>query len=168
MMHRTLIIILFVVLSYVTCFGQRSFKGLTPGQSTKDDVEKVLGQPINKLSETLYEYQPLEYNDVYNTKPRTAKIFVQYSKGSFVMDRIEWVSPSPEFYLDNADFLRVINLNLPDWDKTIVAVKDKWVTYYAGSYSVVTTSCPGGSGLCRIAYYSKELFESAVSTLKKP
>ena len=36
-----------------TCFGQSTYKGLTPGQSTKTDVERVLGPPVKEHSETL-------------------------------------------------------------------------------------------------------------------
>ena len=71
---------LMIFLAYVSCFGQTSFQGLTPGKSTRADVERVLGQPINKVSETLIEYR---------ARPFTSKVFVQYRKDSPVIERIE-------------------------------------------------------------------------------
>src|SRR5712664_585372 len=86
-MHRTLIVILFVLLSCAVCFGQSSFKGLTPGKATRSDVERMLGQPVNKLSETLYEYAPPEVKTYHQIS--CGQIFVQYRKQSRVVERIE-------------------------------------------------------------------------------
>jgi len=43
-MQRTTGAILFLLLICIASFGQSSFKGLKPGQSTRTDVERVLGQ----------------------------------------------------------------------------------------------------------------------------
>lgn len=43
-MSRIPFIILSVLLSCAAGFGQTSYKGLTPGKSTKADVERVLGR----------------------------------------------------------------------------------------------------------------------------
>jgi hypothetical protein len=59
MMHRTPIIMLFLLLSCVGNYGQGSgdepewYFTLIPGQSTKQEVEKLLGQPLKTFSETL-------------------------------------------------------------------------------------------------------------------
>lgn len=50
-MYRTLAIILFVLLSCFTCFGQMMYYKLKPGESTKRHVEQFLGQPLKKVSE---------------------------------------------------------------------------------------------------------------------
>ena len=47
---RTSIIILFVLLICATCFGQSSSRGSHPAGA---DVERVFGQPVRALSETL-------------------------------------------------------------------------------------------------------------------
>src|ERR1700694_1306164 len=87
MMHRTLIMILLVVLSCAVCFGQTEFHGLTPGKSTRADVERVLGQPVNKVSETLVEYAPPSNPDPARYRVK-AKVYVQYRKGSSTVERI--------------------------------------------------------------------------------
>lgn len=46
-----------VLLALATRFGQNSYKGLTPGMSTRADVERVLGQPLKDVSKTLVEYR---------------------------------------------------------------------------------------------------------------
>src|SRR6185369_3624612 len=65
----------------------RPFKGLVPGQSTKQDAERVLGQPVEKVSETLYEYRyaPKDENDWYGRS--CTKVFVQYRPQSPVVER---------------------------------------------------------------------------------
>ena len=55
-MQRTLFIIFFLT-SCATCFGQTSYNGLTPGQSTRAEVERALGEPTNKLTDRLLEYE---------------------------------------------------------------------------------------------------------------
>lgn len=72
----------FLLLHSVASFGQSSYKGLTPGKSTRVDVERVLGRPVNKVSETLIEYRP---------QPLTGKIYVQYRRSSPVVERIEFL-----------------------------------------------------------------------------
>jgi hypothetical protein len=37
-----------LLLACVPCFAQSSYKGLTPGQSTRADVERVFGWPVKK------------------------------------------------------------------------------------------------------------------------
>src|SRR5881398_1309584 len=80
MSRRALIVSLFLLLSCAQCFGQRPYKGLTPGQSTKSDVERVLGQAVRQLTETLAEYK---------SDKGTEQIFVQYLRDSGIIARIE-------------------------------------------------------------------------------
>jgi hypothetical protein len=84
MTHRTLSVILFLLLSCVTAYGQTSYKGLTPGQSTRADVERGLGQPIKDVSKTLVEYK---------SPGAESKLYVQYRDGSpaAVVERIELI-----------------------------------------------------------------------------
>jgi len=74
--------IAFVTLSCVACFGQSSYKGLTPGQSTRADVERVLGQPQKKISPTLVEF---------SGGADATKIYVQFADESVAAEvlRIE-------------------------------------------------------------------------------
>jgi hypothetical protein len=58
-MRNTFAVVLLLLLCGF-CFGQSSYKGLTPGQSTRADVERVLGQPVKSVSKTLVEYKNRE------------------------------------------------------------------------------------------------------------
>ena len=97
-MHRTSLIILFVLLSCAPCLGQSSFRGLTPGKSTRAEVARALGQPLPKVSLTLSEYK---------SNKKTEQIFVQYRRDSEVVERIE--VPYSE-RVERAVVLRLLNL----------------------------------------------------------
>ena len=55
MRDKTFCVMLVLLLACAVSVGQSSFQGLTPGQSTRSDVERVLGQPVNTVSDTLIE-----------------------------------------------------------------------------------------------------------------
>ncbi|HEX6190630.1 MAG TPA: hypothetical protein VFZ40_21445 [Pyrinomonadaceae bacterium] len=70
-----------------TCFAQSTYKGLTPGKSTRAEVERVLGRPVNSVSKTLIEYKSAD---------DLVRIYVQYSDESTTasVDRIELICKS--------------------------------------------------------------------------
>lgn len=74
-MNKTLAAIFLVLLSCATCFAQSTYLGLTPGVSTRVNVESDFGKPIQSVSRTLIEYQPPAYVDA-------SKIYVQYADDS--------------------------------------------------------------------------------------
>src|SRR5881296_2214074 len=102
MTNKTFGVALFLLLAFATGFGQTTFKGLTPGKSTRADVERVFGQPVKKLSETLIEYRP---------QPLTGKIYVQYRNGSPVVERIEVLCRLESSTCDA--LIKSLNLHLP-------------------------------------------------------
>jgi hypothetical protein len=58
---------------------------LKPGESTKRDVEQFLGQPLKKVSETLFEYnKPRNESENY-------QLFVQYEKDTAIVEQIALV-----------------------------------------------------------------------------
>jgi len=109
MMHRTPIIILFLLLSCVGNYGQGSggepewYFTLIPGQSMKQEVEKLPGQPLKAFSATLFEYEPARSDPSAkiviragpNTDP-TYRLYIQYRKRANVVDRIEKVYDKPQ------------------------------------------------------------------------
>ena len=153
MIHRTPIIIVFVLLSCATCFGQSSYKGLTPGKSTRADVERVLGPPVKKVSETLIEYP---------AQRLTRQIFVQYQNSPQVVSRIEIFCRT-----ENStcyDLMNSVNLHLPPQPTTSHTNKGKLEEYFSATNVVLTYSdAATRSGLSQVGYYSRELFEIAVS-----
>jgi hypothetical protein len=152
-MHRTSIIILFVLLSSFTCVSQSSYKGLTPGKSTRLDLEQVLGRPLRELSETLVEYK--------SDRP-TQQVFVQYGRDTGVVVRIE-VAHSDA--LERSVVLR--SVDLPElstaWQTN---AKQKLEEYFSSKNMVLTYAGEDAStGVSRIGYYSSELFQNASAKL---
>jgi hypothetical protein len=148
----------FLLFACATCFGQTSYKGLTPGKSTRADVERVLGLPVKKISETLVEYRP---------QPLTSKIFVQYQTGSVVVERIEVLCRLPNSTCK--DFERSLNLSLPKWSEAYKIPSGDagyYVWYYPPpQYVVSTADYKKGIELVgsRLAFYSPELYVVAVT-----
>src|ERR1051325_9012195 len=74
-----------LILSFaLLCESEPAYDALTTGLSTKADVDAVLGQPVQAISETLYEYR---------AQRDAQKIYVQYGKDTKVAERIEVFLP---------------------------------------------------------------------------
>lgn len=155
-MRQRISITVFVVLmcGSATCLAQSSYRGLTPGLSTKANVVRVLGQPVTEISKTFYEYK---------SDKATEPIFVQYLRDSAVVARIELVYAATH---ERAGVIRALRLPQHATASQINS-KGKLEEYFATAAVVLTY---GGaeirSGVSRVGYYSRELFESAV--IKKP
>lgn len=156
-MNRITIIVL-VLLSGATSFAQTSFQGLTPGVSTRADAERVLGQPVNKLSETLIEYR---------ARPLTSKVFVQYRKDSPVIERVEVLCQ-----LDSstcADFMKSAGLSLPGNPNMRSYSGDKWKFLYGAPRFMVESGYIGAGTIestSRLAFYSRELYEAEFARIE--
>jgi hypothetical protein len=145
------------------CLGQSSYKGLTPGKSTKTQVQRVLGLPVTKVNETLFEYRP---------QPLTGKIYVQYSEDS-VVAKIEVRCRLPNSTCN--DFARSVGLRLPENPESAKAPEGgtgKYVFYFAAPLYVVTTideeSFQGNEVVpARISFYSRDLYEATVDKVKE-
>src|SRR5437016_1802653 len=146
---------LMIFLAYVSCFGQTSFQGLTPGKSTRADVERVLGQPINKVSETLIEYR---------ARPFTSKVFVQYRKDSPVIERIEVLCQMESSTC--SDFMKSAGVSLPTHPDIRGYNGDKWKFLYGAPRFIVTAGYSSEihdniePPPARLAFYSRELYEA--------
>lgn len=154
--------ILFVLLASVSTMAQTSYKDLTPGKSTKADVQRVLGQPVIKLSETLIEYRP---------QPLTGKILVQYGSDS-IIERLEFYCRLESSNCN--DLMKSLNLRLwenPEAARAPWSDNDRTKTnfYFAQPFYVVTTHdenslvVDGHVVPDRVAFYSRELYAPAVS-----
>ena len=153
-MSRIVFIILCLLVACGTCFGQSTFEGLTPGKSTRADAERVLGQPVKKVSETLIEYRP---------QPLTSKVYVQYRQGSPVIERIEVLCRLASSTCD--DLIKSSNLHLPEEPNSGKADEQKWKFLYGSPLFIVTSGDNAdlvGDRLVpsRVAFYSRELYEA--------
>lgn len=167
-MQRNLTIILFMLLSCATCFGQTTFQGITPGKSTRAQAERVFGKPLQSVSQTLIEYAP---------KAEADKVYMQYRDASpdAVVERIEvtcthdgWGMNTPNSMRCsrwNASMQGDIDLSKPDaFKKSNNPLK---TTNYIGSPRFVVNSTRYLSGLQQTeswGFYSRELFENAAPT----
>jgi hypothetical protein len=173
-MSRIAFIILLLQVAWVTSFGQSSYRGLTPGQSTRTDVERVLGRPLKKISATLIEYSGgADANSIY----------VQFAAESVAAEalRIELICEAGLGAKNPRDGCRVLYKRLvpeshsykapqvrdaeitrePDAQYTI-----NYVLYHGPPAFVVYSYRQNATGETlaqfRIGLYSKELYESAV------
>lgn len=176
MARRILFLTFFMTLACTACFGQDTYKGLTPGRSTRGEAERVLGKPVRTVSVTLLEYKP-PVGDV-------GKLYVQYgdaSSGARV-ERIELVcemQPTAQrgcnVYLGKGDSdARSFPSESPIWaeaklDARVASVSSseeansKMVSYFGSPDFIVSTRLDQKSGTeYRVGFYSRELYENVV------
>lgn len=144
---RTTLITLFILLSCSTCFGQSSFQEITPGESTLDDVQRVLGEPLRQITNLIAEYPAPD---------GIAKVEVEgYGPVSRLVNRIEvyFVRPVKRQAL-------MQQFDLPQVAEKKTTVDGKLVEYFGDILLALTyASADPGSGVSHIGYYSRELFE---------
>jgi len=147
MPHKFAAIVVLALTSSATCFGQSSFQELTPGSSTRGDVAKVLGQPVRSISPTLVEYAPPQ---------GIAKVEVEYRNGSEIVERIEVYFIRP---VSRPALVQQFDLQQVAEKKT--TVDGKLVEYFGGTSLLALTyvGADAASGVSRVGYYSRELFE---------
>lgn len=161
MKYRTFTFIFLILLNCVFVFGQTSYKGLTPGTSTRADVERVLGHPVKEVSETLIEYGPQNL---------TGKIFVQYRKDSAVVERIEMLCRTESSTCE--EFITGLNLRLPASPDADEINDQKWKSFYGQPHFVIIVRtkddlADNKTPVSRLALYSRELYEADVERVKQ-
>jgi hypothetical protein len=149
--------------------GQTQLHGLVAGQSVRADVDKLAGQPVKFYSQTLVEYHP---SDLKVWTNNITKLYVQYRVDSPIVERMELLLARPT---NRADVMKTLNAsaaashqpNLPDKPAAHGKNGDHLVEYFGPPYYVVLTYQAGdaNSGVIRAARYSKDLYQSAVSSL---
>ncbi|MGQ0762033.1 MAG: hypothetical protein ACT4OT_08455 [Acidobacteriota bacterium] len=156
-----------------TCFGQSSYKGLTPGTSTRAEVERVLGRPINKVSETLIEYAPPRDPDPSGYRMKV-RVFVQHRDASAtaVAERIAVVIKSEDANSAPALYWQSFDRSYGEgWQSGLVdakievkkGAKIKEAIYIGDPlFAVYSFTTPHVNDEQRVEYYSPELYEGAV------
>ena len=153
-MKQILSVAITVVLLMSITLGQTAFMQLTPGASTRSDGDRVLGQPVNKLSETLSEYR---------SKETGQKLYIQYGQQSGVIDRVEVMFDNP---VDRAAMSGLLGIGQKS-DTTKWDAKGRLEEYFGSTKLLVLTheTSEMSSPVIRVGYYSRELFAVA---LEKP
>lgn len=150
-MNRIPSTILCLLLAFNLCLGQTAFMQLTPGTSTRSDAVRVLGQPVKKLSETLFEYQPQHSQQ---------KVFIQYGLESAVIQRLESRFDEP---IDRSVLTNLLGIaQKPDttkWDS-----KGRLEEYFGSTRLIILTheTSEATSPIISVGYYSRELFAIAL------
>jgi hypothetical protein len=152
MIHRLVVMALFLLFLGATCFAQTAFQGLTPGTSTRNDVARALGQPVRTISATLVEYNP---------PAGIAKVEVAYAAGSSAVERIEVHFLKP---ITRQALIKKLGLS-PEADAQTKSSEGKLVELFGGSsfLTLVYAAADVSSGVSRIGYYSRELFGSELA-----
>ena len=170
-MKRITVAVICTLLSYGVCFGQSAYKGLTPGKSTRAEVERVLGQPVNKVSETLVEYAPPSTPDPapYRVK---VKVYVQYRRDSGTVERIAVLvrgedtnaAPAPYWQSFDRSYGQGWQSGLVDAKVEVKTGTKTRLAIYIGEplFAVYSFTTPYSYDDDRVEYYSRELYESAV------
>lgn len=157
-MNRSLTVITVLIFGFVACFGQTSFKTITPGKTSRPEAERTLGKPVKAHSQTLIEYAP---------QALTGKIFVQYRSDS-VVERIEMLCQTPTTTC--ADLMKSMRMDLPNEpEKSSISetpAGSKWKYFYGSPRFIVTSGVVGETGEgatppARLAFYSRDLYEAA-------
>jgi hypothetical protein len=151
---RNLLLIGFVtVMSGISGLGQSAFNGLTPGKSTRANVENLMGPPVRQLSETLSEYK---------SSQRTEQVFVQYVPDSDEIARIELTYA---YAIKRSAALGSANLpaRSTGWQ---INSKNRLEEYFSPAFVVLTyMGADVSTGVTRIGYYSRQLFENSFAKL---
>jgi hypothetical protein len=171
MLQKIPVIIFFFLFACGACWGQSSYKGLTPGKSTRADVERVLGRPANKVSETLVEYAAPRDPDPARYRVK-AKVYVQYRRDSSTVERIAVVTRGEDTNAAPAPYWQSFDRSYGEgWQSGLVDAKievkkgnQTREVIYMGEplFAVYSSTTPYSYDDDRVEYYSRELYESAV------
>lgn len=153
-----LTILVFGLLAFCqSVLGVSTYMGLQPGLSTRADVEKVLGNPVQSISHALFEY---------SLPSGSGKIIVEYRAKDFVVDRIERQFLKP---VSRAALIR--SLNLPENPEEKRLNKEGKLEEYFGdilTLALTYNSAEPNSGVISIGYYSMQLFERLLDKARNP
>jgi tetratricopeptide (TPR) repeat protein len=132
---------------------EKIFQSLKPAVSKRDEVARVLSQPVRAVSQTMDEHSP---------QPGTGKIYVEYREGPGAVDRIEIYLPKA---IPRADLIK--SLALPD--QAAANSKDskgRRVEYFGPPkfLAIMFATEESTSSVGRIGYFSRELFNQAAGT----
>jgi TonB family protein len=140
-----------LLFSSTTSLAQTAYLALTPGTSTRTEVESVLGPPTDQVTERLLEY-----------RKDGRQIYVQYSKDSPTAIRMQVIYSPPSMRSEV-----LAKEQLPQAADVSRANKKGLLEEYFGHarYIVLTYETGSQSQVSQVGYYSRELFESATPEL---
>ena len=148
MITRVLCLLFLLALSSGVAKSQSSIKGLTPGKSTRVNVENAFGPAVRQISATLSEYK---------SNLSTEQVFVQYQSGGNDIARIEVVY---SYAVERSVVLKSLQLTKGSigWQ---INSKKRLEEYFSDSCVVLTyLGSDASTGVSRAGFYSRELFNN--------
>jgi|GEM_PF-6248530 len=130
-------------------FGQSAFQDITPGASTRNDVERVLGQPVRSRGASAFEYKAPD---------GIARLEVEYRAGSAIVERIEVYFLRP---ISRAALVQ--KYSVPQRaDAKKANAEGKPVECFGGSalLSFTYATAEESGGVASLGYYSRDLFDT--------
>ena len=116
------------------------FAGLTPGVSTKADVDRVLGAPVREVVPgERYEYNPARHDAV--------RISVKFRRGAGIVETIDLY---PQGSYAKAQYRQWFKLEAPD--KPVIDERGNLIEYYAGPGIALNYSGPDDTS--PVAFFS--------------
>lgn len=159
MLHKLPGMLVWTLLVVAVCFGQISFQRITPGNSTRSELTRVLGQPLRAVSATVFEYNP---------PAGIARVEVEYESAGEdpTIKHIEVYLPRP---ISRPALIQKFSLPQQS-DAKKANQQGNLVEYFSGSALLALTySTPTEiGGVISIGYYSKELFGSLTGLRSDP
>lgn len=151
MINKAVSIGFWLLLLAAAGLGQTSFQELTPGRSTRADVDRLLGQPVRRIKATLFEYQAPE---------GLASVEVEYREGSTVVERIQVFLTHP-----TQRAALIGRFDLPSQGEARKKNALGEVMDYFGPPALLAFTYADGAevgGVASITYYSRESFNRAL------
>jgi Flp pilus assembly protein TadD, contains TPR repeats len=142
-------------------FAVTKFKEIQPGKTTKDEVSGILGEPMNEINSSTYEY--------LSPQTRIEKIVIEYKTAAPtpVADKIDVYFSKPV-----ARSAQAKQMNLPESPTSQgESPEGKLQEYYGSTKSLILTykGKTTESGIKTISFLSRERFESmSKEVAKKP
>jgi hypothetical protein len=138
----------FVLSIWAIGLGQSAFQDITPGASTRNEVENALGQPVRTIGANVFEYK---------APAGIAKVEVRYD-GSSVVERLEVYFLKP---ISRSALLQKYSLS-ERADARKANAEGKPVEFFGGSALLAFTyaTADESRGVATVGYYSGDLFEN--------
>ena len=134
--------------------AQSGWQQIKPGTSKRSDIERLVGPPVQAITDTLAEYKSVQAGD---------RAFVHYRSSGLagIVDRLEILAASP---LEHSAAMRTLGLTGPP-EVSKPNARGKTEEYFGSALIVLTL---GNTGVERYSYYSKDLFEAAGGKIGAP
>jgi hypothetical protein len=154
-MKKLLLSLCFILQSCTICIGQSSFQEITPGTSTRDQVNRILGTPLNTDNTIIADHTP---------PAGLSKLEVVYSRDPNVVNQINIYFPKP---ISRQALIQ--KLKLPQQADFMKTGENGMLHEFFGGPAflfLIYQSAETDSGVTLMVYNSKETFEGILKKFR--